>query len=115
MSKPHKTDKYGVFFGSYLTFYVTPRQVIVTDNLISQNFRIYRGNRQGYPLPPSLFALYIKPIAAAECPSNIIKGICRIKITTTKQLYKQRVHFYLIKSIKETHLNHGYILCCYHR
>lgn len=55
--------------------YTSPSATVVTNRLTSQSFTLHRGTRQGCPLSPSLFAIFIEPLAAAIRQSAHIKGI----------------------------------------
>lgn len=68
---------------------------IMTNNLISQNFTLHRGTRQGCPLSPSLFAIFIEPLAAAICQNNNITGIRTNKVTHKISLYADDVLLFL--------------------
>lgn len=55
--------------------YTSPRAIITINRISSQSFVLHRGTRQGCPLSPSLFAIFIEPPAAAIRQNTNIKGI----------------------------------------
>ena len=55
--------------------YTSPMATITTNGLISQHFTLHRGTRQGCPLSPSLFAIFIEPLVAAIRQKTNITGI----------------------------------------
>lgn len=67
--------------------YAAPSATVTTDGLTSQSFTLHRGTRQGCSLPPSLFTIFIKPLAAA-LPQNLhITGIQRAQTQHETNLY----------------------------
>ena len=65
----------------------------MTYNQISQNLILYRGTRQVCPLSPSLFALFIEPLAAAIRQNNNITGIRTNELTHKISLYADDVSY----------------------
>lgn len=57
------------------TLYNSPTASVITNGIISKPFQLLRGTRQGCPLSPLLFALFIEPMAASIRQSNHITGI----------------------------------------
>lgn len=55
--------------------YDNPTASVQTGHLISQQFSLERGTRQGCPLSPMLFALSLEPLAQAVRQSPSIKPI----------------------------------------
>ncbi len=57
-----------------MTVYKSPTASVVTNGFISKPFNLSQGTRQGCPLSPLLFALYIEPLVASIRKNEIIKG-----------------------------------------
>ncbi len=61
------------------SLYRSPQARVISNGIISDSFQLYRGNRQGDPVSPALFALAIEPLAEA-IRSNT--NICGFEIGT---------------------------------
>ncbi|KAF7640771.1 hypothetical protein LDENG_00015310, partial [Lucifuga dentata] len=57
------------------TLYNSPKATVTTNGITSQSFTLQRGTRQGCPLSPLLFAIFIEPLAVAIHQNINIKGI----------------------------------------
>lgn len=55
--------------------YTAPSATVITNGLTSQRFTLHRGTRQGCPLSPFLFTIFIEPLAAAIRQNTNIIGI----------------------------------------
>ena len=71
----HKFGFGKVFISWIRTLYSSPCASVRTNSQISQRFRLQRGTRQGCPLSPSLFAIFIEPLAAAIRQNENIEGV----------------------------------------
>lgn len=67
--------------------YKSPSASVVTNGLTSKPFQLLQGTRQGSPLSPQLFALYIQPLAALILQNNIIAGI-------QAKMYRHKISLY---------------------
>lgn len=63
--------------------YMDPTAEILTNNQISQPFRLHRGTRQGCPLSPLLFLFAIEPLALAIRQHPHVLGV---KIEETEHI-----------------------------
>ena len=54
--------------------YIAPSATVITNGLTSQPFTLHRGTRQGCPLSPSLFIIFIEPLATAIRLNTNIHG-----------------------------------------
>lgn len=71
-------EKFGLgtrFVNAIKTFYTQPTAQVNTNGLLSERFPIQRGRRQGCPLSPLLFTLFIEPLAQSIRFNIEIKGI----------------------------------------
>lgn len=73
------------------SLYRSPQARVISNGITSNSFRLYRGNRQGDPTSPALFALAIEPLAEA------IKAIL-IYVALRLALIHTRFHFLLMTS-----------------
>lgn len=55
--------------------YADPRAAVSTNGLVSPFFKLQRGTKQGDPLSPLLFTLFLEPLAAAIRHNENIKGV----------------------------------------
>lgn len=78
--------------------YSSPRASVKTNDHTSPCFSLQRGTRQGCPLSPSLFAIFIEPLAAAIRQNNNIKGIQTENIHHKISLYADDVSLFLLNS-----------------
>nr|XP_057934911.1 F-box only protein 8 isoform X1 [Doryrhamphus excisus] len=78
--------------------YSIPKASVRTNNLISPEFTLQRGTRQGCPLSPSLFAIFIEPLAAAIRQHGNIKGIQTTNVHHKISLYADDVLLFLKNS-----------------
>ena len=51
------------FIGYIKVLYANPGAIVLSGNVCSSHFSIYRGSRQGCPLSPLLFVLALEPLA----------------------------------------------------
>ena len=83
---------FGESFISWIkALYTSPRATITTNGLTSQQFTLHNGTRQGCPLSPSLFAIFLEPLAASIRQNNNIKGIRSISTEHKTILYADDV------------------------
>lgn len=55
--------------------YSDPRATVISNGLTSHFFGITRGTKQGDPLSPLLFSLFLEPLATAIRTDTDIKGV----------------------------------------
>ena len=87
------------------TLYTSPRATITTNGITSPSFTLHQGTRQGCPLSPSLFAIFIEPLAAAIRQNSKIKGIQVNNLHHKISLYADDLLLYLqtpSQSLSET-------------
>ncbi|XP_051807528.1 LINE-1 retrotransposable element ORF2 protein isoform X1 [Acanthochromis polyacanthus] len=85
--------------------YTAPLATVVTNGLTSQPFTLHRGTRQGCPLSPSLFTIFIEPLAAAIRQNTSIYGFKTANYHHKISLYADDVLLFLTKphsSLQET-------------
>lgn len=76
--------------------YSSPLAQINTNGIISQRITLHRGTRQGCPLSPSLFTIFIEPLAAAIRQNGMISGINTQSINHKISLYADDILLYLV-------------------
>ncbi len=59
------------FISMIKTLYHSPAASVITGNIISPSFPLQRGTRQGCPLSPLLFCLFLEPLAQAIRKSEV--------------------------------------------
>uniref|UniRef100_A0A3Q3BNZ9 Reverse transcriptase domain-containing protein n=1 Tax=Kryptolebias marmoratus TaxID=37003 RepID=A0A3Q3BNZ9_KRYMA len=62
------------FLNLIQSLYNSPQARVVTNGIISDSFRLFRGNRQGDPVSPALFVLAIEPLGEAIRINSSISG-----------------------------------------
>uniref|UniRef100_A0A3B3I4T3 Reverse transcriptase domain-containing protein n=1 Tax=Oryzias latipes TaxID=8090 RepID=A0A3B3I4T3_ORYLA len=84
--------------------YHNPNASVRTNKQTSNRFFLGRGTRQGCPLSPSLFAIFIEPLAAAIRQNESIKGIKTKHSHHKISLYADDILLFLsnIHSVNET-------------
>lgn len=55
--------------------YSDPRAAVLTNGLVSPFFSLQRGTKQGDPLSPLLFMLFLEPLAATIRINRSIRGV----------------------------------------
>ena len=90
-------------FGSYFIYWITilyntPSASVITNGKISKSFNLNRGTRQGCPLSPLLFALFIEPLASAIRQNDNISGIYTNSHCHKISLYADDIILYLTPS-----------------
>lgn len=75
--------------------YTSPSATVTTNGLTSQSFTLHRGTRQGCPLSPSLFTIFIEPLAAAIRQNPSIKGIETPQQTHKISLYADDILLFI--------------------
>jgi len=78
--------------------YKSPNARVRTNDQTSPSFSLQRGTRQGCPLSPSLFAIFIEPLAMAIRQNQHIKGIWSLKNEHKISLYANNVLLFLQNS-----------------
>ena len=85
--------------------YSSPMASVITNDITSSSFTLSRGTRQGCPLSPLLFTIFIEPLATAIRQNDKITGILTHSIAHKISLYADDVLLFLqdpTSSIKET-------------
>ena len=87
---------FGPKFVSWIkVLYSSPMAAVRTNNNLSTYFPLKRGNRQGCPLSPLLFAVAIEPLAIALRGEIGIKGISRHNLVHKVSLYADDMLLYM--------------------
>lgn len=71
-------DKFGfhsTFIKTLRALYDSPRARIKINGAVSSPFSLEKGTRQGCPISPLLFAIFIEPLSQWIIQDNNIKGI----------------------------------------
>lgn len=55
--------------------YAEPKAAVLTNGIVSSFFNIYRGAKQGDPLSPLLFIIFLEPLAMAVRSETNIRGV----------------------------------------
>lgn len=94
-------SKFG-FGNSFISWirllYSCPSAMVLTNNLYSKSFSLFRGTKQGCPLSPLLFLLTIEPLAIAIRRNDLIAGITRWNTTHKLSLYADDLLLYVSKA-----------------
>lgn len=108
----------GIFCKWIQTLYSNPVSVVKTNGTISRRFNIQKGTRQGDPLSPLLFAIYVEVLAIAIRKNVNIKGMKIGREIHKIALYANDIITYLtspeismqhlLKEIKKYSLLSGY-------
>uniref|UniRef100_A0A3P8Q9Z3 Reverse transcriptase domain-containing protein n=1 Tax=Astatotilapia calliptera TaxID=8154 RepID=A0A3P8Q9Z3_ASTCA len=61
--------------GSLRVVYTDPMATVITNGIMSPSFSLSRGTRQGSPLSPLIFALFLEPLAIALRECKKIRGV----------------------------------------
>lgn len=75
--------------------YTQPMAAVVTNRLRSTKFVVQRGNRQGCPLSPLLFAVAIEPLVEAVRLDPVLVGLDVGGKNHIKLRYMQKMCCYL--------------------
>ena len=87
---------FGISFIQWISaLYNSPRATVTTNGIKSQSFILERGTRQGCPLSPLLFAIFIEPLAIAIRQNAKIKGIKSTLSEHRINLYADDILLYL--------------------
>lgn len=93
-------EKFGLgpnFINIIKTFYSDPVATVNTNGLMSDGFPVRRGCRQGCPLSPLLFILFIQPLAEAIRINPDISGVRVGDENRTISLFADDILLYLNK------------------
>ncbi len=91
----HKFGFGNSFINWLKILYNSPIACVRTNAQTSSSFYLKRGTRQGCPLSPSLFAIFIEPLAAAIRQATVIKGIKCKNVEHKVSLYADDVLLFL--------------------
>ncbi len=91
----HKFGFGNSFINWLKILYNSPTACVRTNAQTSSSFCLKRGTRQGCPLSPSLFAIFIEPLAAAIRQATVIKGIKCKNVEHKVSLYADDVLLFL--------------------
>ncbi len=91
----HKFGFGNSFINWLKILYNSPTACVRTNAQTSSSFYLKRGTRQGCPLSPSLFAIFIEPLAAAIRQATVIKGIKCKNVEHKVSLYADDVLLFL--------------------
>lgn len=80
--------------------YNAPKATVTTNGITSKNFTLQRGTRQGCPLSPLLFAIFIELLASAIRQNCKIQGIHSSRTEHKINLYADDILLYLQKPKK---------------
>lgn len=86
-----------IFVRGTHTLYNNPSARIKINGYLSDTIILERGSRQGCPISPLLFALYIEPLAQWTRQTKNIKGICMNGEGHKLALYADDILIYLSK------------------
>ncbi len=77
------------------TIYNDPLASVITNGMLSRSFLLQRDTRQGCPLSPLLFAIFIESLAAAVRQNVNIQGISIGNMEHKIYLYADDVLLYI--------------------
>lgn len=86
-----------IFINWIKIFYNCPKASIITNSLVSEPFQLQRGTRQGCPISPMLFALFIEPLAASIRQCDGISGVQSRSYKHKISLYADDILLYITK------------------
>lgn len=87
---------FGQFFINWIKFfYNSPKASVITNGYVSQPFELFKGTRQGCPMSPYLFAIFIEPLAAMIRQNPIIEGIPTSSMTHKISLYADDILLFI--------------------
>ena len=99
----HKFGFGSSFINQINILYTSPKACVRSNDQTAPSFSLHRGTRQGCPLFPSLFSIFVEPLAAAIRQNKNIKGIQLKKVEHKISLHAEDVLLFLQNS--ETHLS----------